>query len=190
VSGARPLEIERVWVLGRRPEIPAEVLGRAERWEIEQGYLPLDAADLKASGFPEGRIRRIRTGDGRTMCRHTTKRGAGIVREEVETPIDDATFERLWPSTAGRRIAKRRLRLPIGGLIWELDDFRDIDLVMLEVELPTADASFAMPSWLADCVREEVSLDPRWRNAALAIHGVPTTRIDERGQAGIASEIS
>jgi CYTH domain-containing protein len=76
-------------------------------------------------------------------------------------------------SVTGRRIAKRRLRLPVDGLVWELDEFRDLDLVMLEVELPDADAPIAMPHWLGDCVREEVSLDPRWRNAALAIDGVP-----------------
>jgi CYTH domain-containing protein len=162
-----PLEIERVWLLTRWPDLPSD----AEVWEIEQGYLS-DAPGADPADFPEGRVRRIR-GGGAVRCVHTTKRGAGMVREELERAIDEAEFERLWPRTAGRRIVKTRYRVGHRGHVWEVDRFRDLPIMMVEVELPSADAAADPPAWLAPCLGREVTFDPRYRNAALAIHGVP-----------------
>ncbi len=171
---AAGLEIERVWLLSGFPEIPASVLAQTERWEIEQGYLPL-LADRAGEEFPEGRIRRIQTGDQRVICRHTIKRGTGIVREEIERDMEECEFMRLWPATLGRRITKRRWRMPVDGLLWELDVFHELPLVMLEVELPAEDTVISMPKWLQERVIREVSSDPRYRNAALAIEGIPAS---------------
>jgi CYTH domain-containing protein len=163
------LEIERVWVLRQMPDLPSA----AERWEIEQGYLP----DATSNGpqFPEGRLRRIRTNDGRVRCFHTVKRGDGLVREETEREIDEREFERLWPLTQGRRIEKTRTRVSEGGLIWEVDRFHALPLVMVEVELPDVRAKAPLPAWLASHVLREVTDDPRYRNAAIAIEGLPRT---------------
>jgi len=169
------IEIERVWLLSGMPDIPSDTLGKAERWEIEQGYLPDPDGHVHAKGFPEGRVRRIRRSDGSVVCKHTVKRGIGIVREELERSIDDRQFADWWPMTQGRRITKTRLRMEVNGLLWELDEFRTLALVMLEVELPAKDAPIAMPEWLARRVVREVSLDPRYRNAGLAINGVPAS---------------
>lgn len=160
------LEIERVWLLERWPELPADV----EVWEIEQGYLPETRDD--GSEYPEGRLRRIRRGE-EVLLRHTVKRGAGLVREETERPIDAEAFERLWPLTEGRRIAKTRFRVRETDRIWEIDRFRDLPLAMVEVELPDAEARATPPAWLAACLGREVTTDPRYRNAALAIEGMP-----------------
>lgn len=162
-----PLEIERVWLLTRWPEVPAD----AEVWEIEQGYLP-DAPDADPDSFPEGRVRRIRRGDEVRRV-HTTKRGAGLVREEIERPIGEEEFDRLWPRTLGRRIVKTRHRVRHAGRIWELDRFRDLPVMMVEVELPSVGAAADPPAWLAPCLGREVTDDARYRNAALAIDGLP-----------------
>ncbi|MFO0827528.1 MAG: hypothetical protein U0572_05200 [Phycisphaerales bacterium] len=167
-------EIERVWVLARMPAVPAH----AERWEIEQGYLPEPRpGHVSASGaapdFAEGRIRRIVMPDGRVVCRHTVKRGSGLIREETERDIDAAEFDRAWPLTKGRRIVKTRFRVREADLVWEVDCFQDLPLVMLEVELPSETTSAPLPPWLAPLVEREVTEDPRYRNAALAIEGLP-----------------
>ena len=117
------LEIERVWVLREFPHLPSG----AEVWHIEQGYLP---GNVEAPGFPEGRLRRVRTLDGSTVYVHTTKRGSGLVREETEHPISAEEFDRWWPATAGRRIAKTRHRVREGGLVWEIDAFETLPLVI------------------------------------------------------------
>lgn len=160
------LEIERVWVLRTMPEVPAG----AERWTIEQGYLPLsDEPD-----FPEGRLRRIVRPDGTELFRHTVKRGAGMVREETERSIDAADFARMWPQTEGRRIEKTRYRVKDGALLWELDRFHSLPLVMLEVELQDVSQMAELPGWARGLVVREVTEDARYRNAALAISGLPS----------------
>lgn len=167
VEGEAPREIERVWVLREMPEIP----DGAERWRIEQGYLDPaadDEASLAALGFPEGRLRRIVEPDGRERFFHTVKSGTGVVRIEREREIDAAAFEAGWPHTEGRRLTKTRFRVRAGGLVWEIDRFDTLPLVMAEVELPAEDASFEMPPWIAGLVEREVSLDPSYRNFALA----------------------
>lgn len=173
MSGGAPdgLEIERVWVLARMPsDAPIDA---AERWEIEQGYLPETDAGSRHD-FPEGRLRRITTGSGDVLCRHTVKRGTGLVREETEREITSAEFERLWPLTKGRRITKTRYRIRDGGFVWELDRFHDLPLVMLEVELPNERVVPEMPTWTHGLVARDVTFDARYRNAALAIVGLPT----------------
>jgi adenylate cyclase len=163
-------EIERVWVLRAMPPVAPD----AERWDVDQGYLPVDAEGPNERSYPEGRIRRIRRADGSAIYRHTVKRGAGLVREETERAIDAGEFERWWPHTAGRRVRKTRFRVREGGLVWEIDQFHDLPLVMLEVELPDVSSRAALPLWASSLVVREVTEDPRYRNAALAMHGLPS----------------
>ena len=160
--GEPTYEIERVWLLSAVPAIPAG----AERWTIEQGYL--DAA----SGV-EGRVRSITHPDGRREFVHTTKSGEGLVREERERPITAEEFDRLWPSTLGRRIRKVRHRVREGALVWEVDEFLDWPLAMAEVELPDASTEATPPAWLRAVLGREVTNDPRYRNSALAFRGLP-----------------
>ena len=174
MSAGAGREIERVWVLRSAPEIPAEV--PVERWVIEQGYLAPpspDESELARLGFPEGRLRRIVEPGGTERFVHTVKSGSGIVRSETEREITRREFDAAWPRTAGRRLAKTRSRARVGGLVWEIDVFRDLPLVMVEVELDDAAQRFEMPVWIAQLVDKEVSLDARYRNAALAMHGMP-----------------
>ena len=82
------------------------------------------------------------------MWYRTVKSGAGISRIELEDETSREVFETMWPLTAGRRVLKQRYRIPDGDLIWEIDQFTDRDLVLAEVELPSADAKVEPPTWL------------------------------------------
>ncbi|MCE9619539.1 MAG: hypothetical protein K8R92_06490 [Planctomycetes bacterium] len=160
-------EIERVWILRAMPRLP----DGAVVWKIHQGYLPQHSVD--DAEFREGRIRSVEHADGSAEFFHTVKQGSGVVRQEIERALDRAQFERLWPETLSKRIRKIRSRVAEAGLIWEIDQFLDLPLVMAEVELPSEGAPCVFPKWLAPEILREVSHDPRYRNHALALHGMP-----------------
>lgn len=174
VSGNTPLEIERVFLLRQLPELPEG----AAAYEIEQGYLPDEEPDPNATAviegqLHEGRLRRQRSPDGTTRFIHTVKHGGGLIREEIERELDEASFIASWERTAGRRIAKTRHKVREGDLVWEVDTFTDLDLFMAEVELPTADHAAPIPPWLEPHIVRELTEDPRYRNYILATKGLP-----------------
>ena len=78
-------------------------------------------------------------------------------------------FEQQWPRTIGRRLKKRRYVIAESGLVWEIDRFEELDLVLAEVELPTRDARAELPEWLAPHVVREVTDEPAYRNYELAM---------------------
>jgi len=154
------LEIERKYLLSSMPEVPVN----ATSLHIEQGYLPLDHD-------PPGRLRRTRRADGTLVHHLTLKKGDGLVREEIERELDAETFARFWPATEGRRLIKRRWVVPVAdhpALRWEIDEFLDRALVLLEIELPDPAFVVEPPPFLVRCIDREVTDDPAYRNAALA----------------------
>ncbi len=157
VASAAPdeIEIERKYLLSGRPEGLDESRAR----ELEQGYLP-------GTRIQE-RLRRIREGDAVRHVR-SIKLGKGVVRTEVQEQIDPELFERLWPLTEGRRVAKRRYAAHGGGLLWEIDGFTDRDLWLAEVEVPSAEFEPELPAWLAPYVVREVTDEPEYLNVNLA----------------------
>ena len=154
------MEIERKFLVPTAPD----GLGAHPSTAIEQGYLAIDG---------DGTEVRIRRRDGASTM--TVKSGGGRTRAEEELPLDDATFERLWPLTDGRRIEKVRHVIPTGtpGVEIELDTYRgDLDgLVVAEVEFASEAAAdaWAPPAWLGD----EVTTDERYKNHRLALDGAP-----------------
>ncbi|MDF1503892.1 hypothetical protein, partial [Roseisolibacter sp. H3M3-2] len=150
-----PMEIERKYLLRSLPH----TLRGMPSVEIAQGWLPGERL-LE-------RVREVRRG---SEVRHfrTVKLGSGVARVEVEEETTPALFAVLWPTTRERRIRKRRFAVPDGALTWEVDQFAGRDLVLAEVELPTADAAVVVPAWLAPYVVREVTDDPAYVNANLA----------------------
>ncbi len=153
--GRGHFEIERKYLLSG---VPDAVEG-APSVEIQQGWLP--GKDLLE------RVRRIRGSGGERFYR-AVKLGKGIKRIEVEeeTPIE--VFRKLWPLTAGRRVAKRRYAIEQDGLTWEIDVFADRELVLAEVELVSEDIVPVPPEWLAPVVVREVTGEAQYVNANLA----------------------
>jgi len=172
--GERRVEIERTYLLNGLPTLP----GKVEVLRIEQGYLPEGAEAAGAGGerLIGGRIRRAVSGDGSVRITHTIKTGRGLLRTEVERSITAQEFERCWPATAGRRLRKTRYRVPDAGgaaaVVWEIDVFEELDLVLADVELRSADQEIVFPSWLSPHIVREVTEEASYRNYSLAVHGL------------------
>ncbi len=160
------LEIERKFLLDGLPAIPAG----AQVHHIEQGYLPeSEECPVDGTEVSEGRLRRTTHPDGSFTCTNTFKTGSGLIRHERERVIEPEEFERLWPRTQGARISKTRYGVPDGDLVWEIDAFEEIDLVLAELELPSADTSVTIPAWLAPHIVRDVTDDLEYRNYNLAL---------------------
>jgi adenylate cyclase len=152
------IEIERKFLVER---LPHDLDSHPHR-EIEQGYLAI-------TDDVEVRVRRY--GDDAFL---TIKSSGGEARVEEEIEIDGRRFAALWPLTDGRRIQKRRYRIPAGdGLTLELDFYhgRLEGLLTAEVEFGSvADAdAFVPPDWLG----RDVTDDRRYKNQRLATQGLP-----------------
>jgi CYTH domain-containing protein len=154
-DGPLPVEIERKWLLDTLPEAARDVVPA----RLAQGYLPGEAIIE--------RIRQVQRGSDTRWIR-TIKLGRGVARIEVEEPVTDAFGEALWALTTGRRVTKQRYLIADGALTWEIDDFTDRALVLLEVELPSADHPVVFPGWLARHVVRDVTDDDAFTNRRLA----------------------
>jgi CYTH domain-containing protein/CHAD domain-containing protein len=159
-ASASTVERERKFLVTQQPDVQA---GSGDA--LRQGYIALD-------GAVSVRVRR-----GRKGATLTIKGGDSPARTEVELPLSDAQFDALWALTGTRRIEKERHRIPLGddgrGLIAELDVFTGAldGLVVVEVEFGDDEvmAAFEPPAWFG----AEVTDDPRYANAALAVGGAP-----------------
>jgi len=153
--GRGDVEIERKFLLRALPDDARSAPSR----EIEQGYLPGERL--------VERLRRVRDGE-RVRHYRTVKLGNGVTRTEVEEETTAELFESLWPLTEGRRVTKRRYRVPDGALLWEVDEFLDRDLVLAEVELPSESTPVPTPEWLAPVLVRDVTAEGEFTNARLA----------------------
>lgn len=156
------VEIERKFLVPRLPDD----LDLRDEVELRQGYLAEE---------DETSVRLRIEPSGATL---TVKAGRGRRRTEVEVALSPSEAEALWPHTAGRRVAKRRTRIPIVtddgvGHVVDLDRYDGAldGLVTAEVEFAdeAAAAHFVAPAWFGRDVTDE----PGWTNAELARHGLP-----------------
>lgn len=143
-------------------EIERKFLVSGDSWRagavgvrIAQGYLCRD---------PE-RTTRIRVGgDKAWITIKGISRGIARAEFEYEIPVEDARalLDLCLPSV----IDKTRYKIPHGDHVWEVDVFHGDNegLVVAEVELADESESPELPDW----VGEEVSMDARYYNSALA----------------------
>ena len=106
----------------------------------------------------------------------TIKAGSGVARTEVELALAPSQFEALWPLTEGRRLTltKSRYRVPLfAWAVAEVDIYEGLlkGLATVEVEFSSEveAKAFDPPPWFG----KEVTEDPRYQNAVLAISGMP-----------------
>lgn len=126
-----------------------------ESFELRQGYL---------SRNPDATVRVRISGDKAWLTVKSRNKGAERGEWEYCIPASDAS--EMFALCEGT-IEKRRWIVDAGsGLRWEVDEFegRHKGLVVAEIELPTEDTSFTLPSF----VGEEVTGDPRYYNSVLA----------------------
>ncbi|MBD1875524.1 CYTH domain-containing protein [Nodosilinea sp. FACHB-131] len=123
---------------------------------ICQGYIPTQDARTV-------RVRRV--GDRAYL---TLKGPAvGLVRPEFEYSIPVADAQTILATLCQPPlIEKTRYRLPLGNVVWEIDEFlgENQGLIVAEVELTSADQVVDLPDWIG----AEVSDDPRYQNSNLA----------------------
>jgi CYTH domain-containing protein len=92
-----------------------------------------------------------------------------MVRPEFEYPIPLEDAETiLFTLCQPPLIEKQRYRIPLGDVVWEVDEFfgANAGLIVAEVELTAPDQPIALPDW----VGEEVTYDLRYGNSNLARH--------------------
>jgi CYTH domain-containing protein len=140
-------EIERKYILISCPK------GLSDGVEISQGYLS-----------PETRVRK----KGQEFFL-TEKIGTGLVREETEIQINETLFNILWKCTERDRVEKTRYKLGR----WEVDVFKDFELVLAEIELVYETEKVEFPAEFVGMQIKEVTHDERFTNAVLAANGPP-----------------
>ena len=142
-------------------EIERKFLVQGDDWRQGEGrylcqaYLNRDPA----------RTVRVRI-DGEQAFLTIKGRSVGATRSEFEYAIPVADAQALLALADGPAVEKRRHLVPMGALVWEIDEFlgANAPLVVAEIELTHEDQPFERPAW----VGEEVTQDPRYFNSALA----------------------
>lgn len=90
----------------------------------------------------------------------------GVSRPEFEYEIPVVEAQEILESLCDRPfVAKTRYKIPVGDLIWEVDEFEGENggLILAEVELESEAQSFDLPDWIGP----EVTGDPRYYNSYL-----------------------
>jgi adenylate cyclase len=143
-------------------EIERKFLVKSDDWRglgetalFRQGYL---------SSHP-ARTVRVRLAEDRAWI--TVKgfsQGAERSEYEYEIPAGDAA-EMLDRLCVRPLVEKRRTRIPIGDLVWEVDEFlgENAGLIVAEVELESSDQQTTPPPWAG----REVTGDVRFYNSNL-----------------------
>lgn len=109
---------------------------------------------------------RIRIGSN-GKCTLTTKLPrSGMSRYEFEHEIEQREAENLMELCGDAVVEKVRFKIPLDGLVWEVDTFDGLNegLTVAEIELEQEDQAFARPSWLG----EEVTGLEQYQNSRLA----------------------
>lgn len=144
-------------------EIERKFLVKGDRWRdlaagvsYRQGYL------LRERTGKTIRIRII--GDQAFLTiKGQTK---GLTRLEFEYPIPLADAVEMLEKLGDRpQIEKQRYRIPMGGFVWEVDEFfgENAGLIVAEIELNEEAQSFPKPEWIS----VEVTHASRYFNASL-----------------------
>lgn len=143
-------------------EIERKFLVRGDGWRplvresrlLVQGYLARAPVAV--------RVRRV----GERAFLSLKEATIAIVRREFEYEIPPADAEALFRLCLEPPLRKHRHWVAVDGAVFEIDEFLDENqgLVIAEIELPAADASFPRPPWLG----REVSEERRFFNIELA----------------------
>ncbi len=146
-------------------EIERKFLVKGEEWKAaargivyRQGYL----SSLKE------RVVRVRTIEdkGFLTIKGITK---GVSRSEFEYEISVEDADTMLDDICEKPlIEKKRYKIPVHGLVFEVDEFfgENAGLIVAEVELTDEKQKIELPPWIG----AEVSGDPRYFNSNLIKH--------------------
>jgi adenylate cyclase len=146
-----PKEIERKFLVKKE-----EWRGLGETVFFRQGYL---------STHPARTVRVRQAGDRAWITVKGISDGSERSEYEYEIPASEAA-EMLDTLCIPPLLEKRRTRIPVGDLVWEVDEFagENAGLIVAEVELQSGDQQITPPSW----VGREVTGDVRFYNSNLS----------------------
>lgn len=130
-----------------------------------QGYLAYEPDEVRV---------RLVDGQTATLTIKGAKSADGSTRVEIEQAIHPIAARALLERSLAV-IEKTRYKIPQGDLTWEVDVYegRLAGLKIVEIELPSADTSVALPSW----VGVERTADKAYGNGQLARHGLPSSAL-------------
>lgn len=156
------MEIERKWEIGGFPD----GLPQTDAAEMRQGYLVTD---------PVVRIRAEQRAGGGSYILCIKGRGT-LAREEIETPISEAVFERVAALIGAPLVRKRyrAYRLPDGHTLEVslVDEGEETAFYYAEVEFATLEEAraFVPPAFLGRELTEApgASMSAYWRKRAAA----------------------
>lgn len=162
-------EIEKKYLLGGFPakQLESGEIGVLSRQVIYQTYLAFTEEQ-------EIRVRELIDTDGNSTFTHTFKSGHGLVREEIEYAIAEPVYRQLLANSGLVPLEKIRTKVEQAGFVYEIDEYRQIDLTVVEVEFADEAAahSFEPPSWFG----RELGQEEEFRNKTLWI-GLQTQNV-------------
>ena len=157
------IEIERKFLLATLPDD----IEQQPYNIIRQGYIVTDS---------DNEVRVRAKGNDYYL---TIKQGSGLSRNEVEMAISEKQFDALWPLTANKRVEKIRYDYQGHASLIEIDVYSNglSPLKVAEVEFGSVEESryFIAPAFFD----REVTEDKSYKNAALAVHGMPDSYMEE-----------
>ena len=103
-------------------------------------------------------------------CYKTVKRDIGVIggMEETEIEISFDDFSDIYLNNNHKEIHKIRRRYNVNGLIWEIDKFKDMELVICEVELNDINQTITIPNFIKDELIMEITGIREFSNYNLA----------------------
>lgn len=108
----------------------------------------------------------------------TVKKGSGGIREEREIEISKKRYKKMKKKHIGKIIRKNRYTFVEKGLHYDIDIYHGelAGLHTIEVEFPdqTSFQNFQLPDPLQSYLLEDLTLDERYKNKNLALHGIPS----------------
>lgn len=153
-------EIERKYLL---PAFPAAELANNELKQVSKQYIY--QTYLAFSDDQEIRVRQLVDSSEESHYTHTFKSGHGMVREEVEYSITEPIYKQLLERSGLIPLEKIRTTLEADGITFEIDEYKQIDLLVVEVEFPDLQAAqqFVPPTWFG----RELGPEEEFRNKSM-----------------------
>lgn len=163
-----PLEIERKFLVDIE-SLPPQMDAPHKQYYIEQTYISIE---------PEVRIRRI-NGNSYYFALKLPRDETGLSRAEIDFIIDERAYNELVQMAIGTTILKTRYQFYEGDTYVYLDvydgELEGLAVVEVQFESEQQANAFQPPEWFGP----DVTSDKRYKNAQLAMNGMPEPRLLE-----------
>lgn len=157
-------EIERRWLLATMPDYP-DLLTRLD---ITQSYGIDESGPFRIRMQFERQLGENGYGQGPTQYTLTRKEKVSHgIANEIETDIGFVQYERLY-STCTTAICKSRYKIEHNGLIFEIDFFDHVRLLIMEVELTDIMQTIEIPDQISKVIIKEITGEEEFSNFNLS----------------------